>query len=172
MQFWQIGRKKLLRSQNLRVQARNPKLFLRLILYLEKKVHKIFLWTLTIEHLHPCRLFVRIQIIFAGSPKTNLKSNYFPKQFTILIKNFPSTCIKQFWRPCQQCSRKVQKSLAQNPKTVTQLSFFLKDLVSRHQNLLELWSASLTACRTNVCPISENLSLKSGNNYEKKILIN
>ena len=59
----------------------------------------------------------------------------------------------QFWQPSQNLSQKVQKS----EKYYT-IIFFLKDLVSRHQNLLERWSASLTACWTNVCQISESRS--------------
>ena len=61
----------------------------------------------------------------------------------------------QFWQPCQNFSQKVKKS--ENYYTII---LFLKDLVSRHQNLLERWSASLTACWTNVCQVSESMSPK------------
>ena len=47
-------------------------------------------------------------------------------------------------KDCNDFQNHVNRS--KNSKTVIQSSFLLKDLVFRHQNPLERWSANLTAC--------------------------
>ena len=103
---------------------------------------------------------------FAKKTAKTIKNCFFFKKL-LYFKIILRARNMQFWQPCQNFSQKVQKS--ENYYTII---FFLKDLVSRHQNLLERWSASLTACWTNVCQISEAGLPKSENVDEKKILLN
>ena len=70
--------------------------------------------------------------------------------------------------------RALSNLFAKGPKSRRLLYshlFFLKEFVSRHQNLLERWSASLTACWTKVCENFENMSTKVEKHLWKKDLI-
>ena len=71
----------------------------------------------------------------------------------------------QFWQPCQTFLRKVRKS--ENCYTIV---FFSQRSSSSSSKSSEWWSARLTSCWTNVCQISENMSLKVGKFLQKNLI--
>ena len=81
------------------------------------------------------------------------------------LKKFLRARCTQFLQLCQTFSRKVRKS--ENCYTIV---FFSQRSSSSSSKSSEWWSARLTSCWTNVCQISENMSLKVGKFLQKNLI--